>query len=406
MLNPYEIKKDFPMFNAEQNHNLIYLDNAATTQKPTQVLNAIRDYYTSFNANPHRGAHRLSYLSTETYEKGRQNVADFIHSPDANSIVFTHNTTEAINMVARSFLGPLLKENDHITLSITDHHSCMLPPLSIAREKGAHADYLQLSSDYTLPLEEIEAKIHAKTKMVFIGHYSNVLGIPLPVEAIIKRAREVGAYVLIDGAQAVPHMPIDVTELDADFYTFSAHKMLGPMGIGVLYGKYNLLQRMLPYNYGGNMVNFVDEEEISYKDAPHGLEAGTQNVEGVHAFSAAIDYLRQVGMDNIHAHQQQLITYAVEKLKEVPGIELYIPEDITCLSGLISFNMDNVHPHDVASILDMRGIAIRSGFHCAQPLMKSLELPSTCRASFYIYNSKEDVDALVEGLKEVRRLFS
>lgn len=405
MINSQLIKEDFPILKEKVgSYPLTYLDNAATTQKPKVVVDAIAEYYYKINANPHRGAHTLSHLATEAYEKGRETVANFIGASDVNTIVFTHNTTEAINLVAKTFLKTILSNDDHITVSVTDHHSCMLPAMNIADNIGANIDQLTINQDYDITDTEIKSKIHAKTKMVFIGHISNVLGSKNPIEAIIKRCREVGAYILVDGAQAVPHMPINVEELDVDFYCFSAHKMLGPMGIGVLYGKSHLLKEMTPYNHGGNMVNFVTGDEISYKDAPHKFEAGTQNVEGVYAFTKAIEYLNELGMDQVKDHEEELLTYALEQLETIHGLKIYGTKDPKSMSGVLSFNIEGIHPHDIASILDMRGIAIRSGFHCAQPLMQALELPSTCRVSFYIYNDKEDIDALVQGLIEARRL--
>ncbi|WP_105618714.1 SufS family cysteine desulfurase [Vallitalea okinawensis] len=402
-MNVETIRKDFPILSKEINNRpLIYLDNAATTHKPLQVIEAISDYYKEFNANPHRGAHALSYFSTEFYEQGRQKVKTFIGANGTDEIIFTHNTTEAINMVAKSFLEHILRPDDSITVAISDHHSCLIPPFEAAKRVGAGIDYLELDQ-YLISDEEIENKIHKGTKMVFIGHVSNVLGTINPIEKIIHRAKEVNAYVLIDGAQAVPHERIDVSKLDVDFYCFSGHKMLGPMGIGVLYGKKELLQQMLPYNYGGNMVNFVTKNKVDFKRAPHGFEAGTQNVEAVYGLTKAIDYLNHIGMDKIKEHERKLLDYALKQLNSIDGIELYGPEDLEYRTGVISFNLGDIHPHDIASVLDMDGIAVRSGYHCAQPLMNYLNLPSTCRASFYLYNNLKDIDFLVEGLLKARR---
>lgn len=401
MLTP-KIKEDFPILKEEANgHPLVYLDNGATTQKPEVVLGAMTDYYLKANANPHRGSHYLSNLSTEHYENARQTVADFIGS-SSEEVVFTRNTSESINLVAHGLIKDLLSEGDEVVTSIADHHSCMLPLRQVAQEKGAKLHYLAMTKDYDLDLSSLHEVINAHTKVIFLGHVSNVVGTLHPIEKIIQRGREVGAIILIDGAQAVPHKKVDVRQLDVDFYCFSGHKMLGPLGIGVLYGKKELLKKMKPLYYGGSMVEFVDAKETYLKESPHKFEAGTPPVAEAVGLAAAINYLQEVGMDQIALHEKEILDYALSKLKDVEDLTLYLPPEESRTS-ILAFSVKDVHPHDVAFILDMKGIAVRSGFHCAQPLHQHLDIPPTCRASFYLYNTKEDVDHFVQELKEVRR---
>lgn len=401
MLNK-DIRKDFPILNQEvHSHPLIYLDNAATTQKPLQVLSKMTSYYEHYNANPHRGAHYLSHKSTELYEKSRKTVADFIGATQ-DEIIFTRNTSEAINMVARGYIKPLLQSGDEVVTSIADHHSCMLPLRQVAKEQGASLKYLTLNNRYEIDLEDIDAKITSKTKVIFLSHVTNVFGTLNPIEAIIKKGRDVGATILIDGAQAVPHQNIHVKELDADFYCFSGHKMLGPLGIGVLYGKKDLLEKMNPIYYGGSMVDFVDEQDIYLKSSPHKFEAGTPPVAEAIGLAEAIVYLQAIGMNEIEKHEKSLMDHAVSRLDEVIDATFYLPPEKSRTS-ILAFSLDGIHPHDVASVLDMKGIAVRSGFHCAGPLHQHLKLPPTCRASFYLYNTLQDVDVFIDTLKDLRR---
>lgn len=404
MIDVKAIKKDFPVFRHKiKEKDLVYLDNAATTHKPQSVLEAIQSYYSLYNANPHRGAHYLSYKATELYEQGREIVKNFIHAKSEQEIVFTKNTTESINLVAMGFLRHILQPDDQVVCSISDHHSCLLPLRKVAEEKCCGIDYFELDHDYSITDDEINNKITKKTKAVFIGHISNVIGTVNPIKKIIKRAHEMGAYVLVDGAQSAPHMPIDVQDLDADFFCFSSHKMLGPMGIGILYGKSHLLDKMEPVYFGGSMIDMVDDSQLTYKPYPYKFEAGTQNVEGVVGTIAAIEYLQDIGMENIWKHGQALTHYLIHELSSLPYMTVYSTKDPYNRSSVVSFNMENAHPHDVASIVDLQGVAIRAGLHCARPLMQFLSINSTCRASSYIYNDERDMDQFIESLKEARR---
>lgn len=399
-----DFRKDFLILSQKVNEKpLVYLDNAATTHKPKQVLDAMRNYHEKHNANPHRGAHYLGVMATEAYENSREKVKKFINSASAKEIIFTRNATESLNLIAYSYGMNFINEGDEIVLCISEHHSNIVPWQLVAKAKGAVLKFMYLNSDGRLTMDEVTKKITDKTKLVSIAQMSNVLGTIYPVKEIAAYAHSKGATVIIDGAQAVPHMKVDVRDIDADFYVFSGHKMLGPMGIGVLYGKEQLLEKMPPFLTGGDMIEYVEEQNTTYAELPFKFEAGTQNVEGAVGLSAAIDYLEEIGLDNIHNYEKELTAYALEKMSENPYIKIYGPRDVLNRGGAISFSIEGCHPHDVSSIVDTYGVAIRAGHHCAQPLMKFLGAQATSRASFYFYNTKEEIDVFVDSLKNVRR---
>ncbi len=404
MSNPY--RKDFPVLREESGRKpLIYLDNAATTQKPEAVLRAMEDYYRNYNANPYRGLYEISVRATERYEEARSVTAQFINANEPAEIIFTRNATESLNLIAYSYGRYSLKEGDEILLPISEHHSNLLPWQQLAKEKKAVLKYLYLDAKGSLKEEELEEKITNKTRIVALAYVSNVLGTIYPVKKIIDNAHQVGAVVVLDCAQSIPHFPLDVQELNVDFAVFSGHKMLGPMGIGVLYGKKELLQQMPPFLTGGEMIDYVGEQEATFAPLPQKFEAGTPNVEGAIGLMEAVNYIKQVGYEQIGAVEETLTAYALERLKQIPYLTIYGEDNSTknrC--GVISFNLEGVHPHDTASILDADGICIRAGHHCAQPLMRYLGLAATCRISLYFYNTKEDIDALIASLSKVRRL--
>lgn len=403
-LNVDEIKKDFPILDQRMNgHRLVYLDNGATTQKPIQVIEAIFYYNTRSHGNPHRGAHQLSIRATDEYDLAKERVRQFINAKSLEEIIFTRNTTESINLIASAYGREFVKENDEIVLAISEHHSNILPWQRIVKEKKAILKYMYLNEDGRIDTEEIKEKITKKTKIVSIAHMSNVLGTIHPIEKVINYAHKMGAIVLVDGAQSTPHIKVDVQELDADFYVFSGHKMLAPMGIGVLYGKKEILESIPPFLMGGDMIEYVYEKEATFAPLPYKFEAGTQNVEGAVGLKAAIDYLENIGMDKIEEHERFLVEYALDKMLSIPYVNVQGPKDLNKRGGIISFTIDDVHPHDVSTILDSYGIAIRAGHHCAQPLMRYLKLPATSRVSFYLYNTKEDIDQFIEGLRNVRK---
>ena len=399
----YDIRKDFSILN---NQNIAYLDSGATTQKPKQVIEAIDNYYDSANANPHRGAYKLSIKATEVYDEARQKVSNFINANSPEEIVFTRNATESINLIAYSYGLNNLKQNDKIVLSIMEHHSNLVPWQYVSKKTGANLEYMYLNQDGEIPLDEINNKIVPGVKIVGITHVSNVLGTINPVKEIAKKAHSVGAVVVVDASQSAPHIKVDVKDLDADFLVFSGHKMLSPLGIGVLYGKKELLEKMPPFLYGGDMIEYVYEQSATYAPVPTKFEAGTQNVGGAVGLSSAIDYLNNIRMENVEKIEKELISYAMEKLSELDFISIYGPKDLNKHAGVISFNVNGVHPHDVSSILDSLGVCIRSGNHCAQPLLRYMGLDSTCRASFYIYNTKEDVDRLIVALLKTKEIFA
>lgn len=399
----YEIRNDFPIL---RENKIAYLDSGATTQRPIQVLDKVDNFYKSENANPHRGAYKLSIQATEVYENARQKVADFINAPSARNIVFTRNATESLNLLAYSYVLNNVKKDDKIVLSIMEHHSNLVPWQMVCQKNGAKLEYMYTNSNGELTTEEIDKKIVPGVKIVGITQVSNVLGTINPIKEIIKKAHSVGAIVIVDGSQSVPHMKVDVQKLDADFLVFSGHKMLSPFGIGVLYGKNNLLDSMTPFLFGGDMIEYVYEQETIFAEVPTKFEAGTQNVGGAVGISAAIDYLNNIGMENIEKIEKELTKYAYEELSKLDFITLYGPKDLQKRSGVFSFNVNGVHPHDVASVLDSQDVCVRSGNHCAQPLLRYMNLDSTCRASLYVYNTKEDIDRLVKALIKTRDVFA
>lgn len=402
MYNPYV--KDFPILKQTINgKRLVYLDNAATTQKPAVVIDALRDYYSLNNANPHRGAYTLSVRATELYEAAREAVKDFIGAAKTQEVIFTKNATEAFNLLAYSYGMSTIQRGDEIVISIMEHHSNLVPWQQVAAAKGAKLLYLYPDENGAIPDEKIEKKISAKTKIVSVTHVSNVLGTVNPVKSVVRKAHEVGAVAILDLAQSVAHMKIDVKDLNADFAVFSGHKMFGPMGIGVLYGKEKYLEAMPPFLFGGDMIEYVTEQSATFAPLPQKFEAGTQNVGGAVGLCAAIRYVRDVGFDDIQRMEDRLTCYALQRLDENPYITIVgslTPEN---RAGVISFHLRDVHPHDVASILDADGIAIRSGHHCAHPLMKYLGVTAASRVSLCFYNTIEDIDMLAESLRHVRR---
>ena len=401
-----EARKDFPLLSQKMNGcPLVYLDNGATTQKPESMIKAMSCYYGCCNANPHRGAYALSVEATDVYEKTRERVARFINAKKACEIIFTKNATEALNLVAYSYGLSNVQAGDEIVISIAEHHSNLVPWQQVAKAKGAVLKYIYLEEDANLSQADIESKITEKTKVVAVTQVSNVLGLVNPVREIAERAHAVGAVVVVDGSQSVAHMAVDVQALDADFFAFSGHKMLSPMGIGVLYGKEKILDAMPPFLTGGDMIEYVEEQSTTFAELPAKFEAGTQNVGGAAGLTAAIDYLEKFGFDKIEQIERELVEYALEQLKEMPFIELYgCDTKRNNKTGIITFNVKDVHPHDVATILDSEGVAVRAGHHCAQPLMRYLGQNATCRASFYLYNTKEDVDRWIAALKKVREV--
>ena len=396
-------RQDFPILN-DINNPVVYLDNGATTQKPQAVINAVRDYYIAENANPLRGLYSLSVKATEAYEKARQSVAKFINAKESCEIIFTRNATESLNLIAYSYGMSKIQENDEIVISILEHHSNILPWQMVAKAKKATLKYMYTDVEGNISDEEILSKITEKTKIVSITQVSNVLGVKTPLEKIIKRAHAVGAIVVVDGAQGAPHLATDVQELDCDFYAFSGHKMLAPMGIGVLYGKKSLLEEMPPFLRGGEMIDMVTEQDATFAPLPEKFEAGTPNVSGAIGLKAAIDYLNNVGFDKIEAQEKELMDLAYTELAKIPYVTIYGPKNPALRYGVLSFNIEGVHPHDVSSLVDYHGnIALRAGHHCAQPLLKFLKTPSTNRISFYFYNTKEDVYKFIEQIKQVRK---
>nr|WP_196769873.1 cysteine desulfurase [Staphylococcus equorum] len=405
-LNVSEIVKDFPILKQQVHGNrLAYLDSTATSQTPTQVIDAIDDYYKQYNSNVHRGVHTLGSLATDGYENARETVRRFINAKYFEEIIFTRGTTAAINIVAHSYGDANVNEGDEIVVTEMEHHANIVPWQQLAKRKRAELKFIPLTEDGELAIEDVKATINEKTKIVAIAHVSNVLGTINDIKAIAEIAHEHGAIISVDGAQAAPHMDIDMQDLDADFYSFSGHKMLGPTGIGVLYGKRTLLNNMEPVEFGGDMIDFVDKYEASWADLPTKFEAGTPLIAQAIGFAEAIKYLQNLGFEAIHQHEATLTQYAYDKMSEIEGIEIYGPAKDR-RAGIITFNMTDVHAHDVATAVDTEGVAVRAGHHCAQPLMKWLKQSSTARASFYIYNTKEDIDQLVESLKQTKEFFS
>lgn len=395
-------KKDFPIF---ENKDITYLDSGATTQKPTSVLEAIEKFYKNENANPHRGAYGLSIEATEIYENTRDKIAKFINAKHREEIIFSKNASESLNLIAYSYGLDNLKKDDEIVLSIMEHHSNLVPWQMVAKKTESKLNYMYINDNFEISDEEIETKITDKTKIVGITHVSNVLGTINNIEKIIKYAHKKGAIVVVDGSQSIPHMEIDVQKLDADFFVFSGHKMLAPLGIGILYGKREILNKMNPFLMGGDMIEYVYEQETTFAPLPNKFEAGTQNVEGVIGLGAAIDYIRNIGYNKIQEIEKEVTSYARQELSKLEYLTLYLTPNEEKHSSVISFNIKGVHPHDVASILDSENVCVRSGNHCAQPLLRSMGIDSTCRASFYIYNTKEDVDKLVIALNKAYNMF-
>ncbi len=395
-------KDEFPIL---QERKISYLDSGATTQKPQCVIDAIESYYKECNANPHRGAYSLSIEATEKYESTREKIAKFINARNREEIIFSKNATESLNLIAYSYGLDNLKKDDEVVLSIMEHHSNLVPWQYVTKKTNSKLKFMYINKDYELSKEEIESKITDKTKVVGITHVSNVLGTINDVKEIIRYAHKKGAVVIVDASQSIPHMKIDVQDLDADFLVFSGHKMFAPLGIGVLYGKKELLNKMTPFLMGGDMIEYVYEQNTTFAPLPNKFEAGTQNVEGVIGLGSAIDYIEKIGYKEIQNVEEAITKYAVNELSKLDFLELYITPHLENHSSVISFNIKGVHPHDVASILDSNGVCVRSGNHCAQPLLRYLGMDSTCRASFSIYNTKEDVDNLVEALKKAYKMF-
>ncbi|MFP3410539.1 cysteine desulfurase SufS [Bacillus sp. SIMBA_074] len=403
-MNIHEIRKQFPILNQKVNgKQLVYFDSAATSQKPIQVIETLERYYKEYNSNVHRGVHTLGTKATDAYEGAREKVRKFINAKSMEEIIFTRGTTTALNTVAASYGLDNVKEGDEIVISYMEHHSNIIPWQQVAKKTGATLKYLPLQLDGTISLEDVRQTVTPNTKIVSIMHVSNVLGTINPVKEIGAIAHENGAIMIVDGAQSAPHMKVDVQDLNCDFYALSAHKMCGPTGVGVLYGKKELLNNMEPIEFGGEMIDFVDLQESTWKELPWKFEAGTPIIGNAIGLGAAIDFLEEIGLHNIEKHEHELAQYALERLSEVDGVTIYGPKH---RAGLVTFNIEDVHPHDVATVLDVEGIAVRAGHHCAQPLMKWLKASSTARASFYLYNTKEEIDTFVESLIKTKEYFT
>lgn len=397
------IKEQFPILNQEVNgHPLVYLDSSATSQKPLSVIEAVNTYYREDNSNVHRGVHTLGTRATDKYEGAREKVREFINARSTAEVIFTRGTTTAINLVATSYGRANLKPGDEIVITPMEHHSNIIPWQQAAKATGATLKYIPLQSDGTITLEAVRETVTANTKIVAMTQVSNVLGTINPIKEVAQIAHAHGAVMLVDGAQGAPHLKVDVADLDCDFYAFSAHKMCGPTGIGVLYGKKELLENMEPIEFGGEMIDFVNLYDSTWKELPWKFEGGTPIIAGAIGLAAAIDFLNEIGNETILDHEQKLADYAMKQLRTIDGISIYGPEK---RAGLVTFNLDDVHPHDTATALDAEGIAVRAGHHCAQPLMKWLDVTATARASFYLYNTEEDIDLLVNGLLKTKEYF-
>jgi cysteine desulfurase/selenocysteine lyase len=402
-----ELKQLFPILNQEVNgHPLVYLDSAATSQKPTSVIEAVSNYYRLDNSNVHRGVHTLGTRATDAYEGAREKIRKFINAKSTQEIVYTRGTTTALNLVASSYGKANIGEGDEIIITYMEHHSNLIPWQQVAKQTGATLKYFPLQEDGTLTIEDVRSTITPNTKIVALTMVSNVLGTMNPIKEIAQIAHENGAVIVVDGAQGAPHLGIDVQDLDIDFLAFSGHKMCGPTGIGVLYGKKQLLENMEPIEFGGEMIDFVGLHESTWKELPWKFEGGTPIIAGAIGLGAAIDFLQEIGLDNILEHEHKLAAYALEKMSTIEGLTIYGPAEAENRAGVITFNLSDVHPHDVATVLDAEGIAVRAGHHCAQPLMKWLNVSATARASFYLYNTEEDIDKLVEGLAKTKEYFS
>ncbi len=408
IINIENIRNDFPILKRKVHKDkpLVYLDNAATTQKPIQVINAISDYYLNYNSNIHRAVHELAEQATAAYETTRDKVAKFINVKNREEIVFVRGTTEAINLVAYAWGRQNVGQDDIVVTTEYEHHSNIVPWQLLTQEKGAKLEYIGVDDNGELILEQLDTYLETgRVKLVTFSQMSNVLGTISKSEEIINKCHKKGAKVLVDGAQSVPHMQVDVQKLDCDFFAFSAHKMLGPTGVGVLWARKELLESMAPFNGGGDMIREVHKYKTTWNDLPYKFEAGTPNIADVIGFSAAIDYLERIGMDKIREHEIELTKYALDKLSQIKGIKLYGPMDTSKRGGVISFNLGDIHPHDLATIIDEDGVAIRSGHHCAQVLMERLDVSATSRASFYIYNTKSEVDVFIKSLYRAKELF-
>ncbi|GHH97631.1 cysteine desulfurase [Neobacillus kokaensis] len=406
-MNIQDIRSQFPILDQEVNGKpLVYLDSSATSQKPIQVIEAVEKYYREYNSNVHRGVHTLGTRATDAYEGAREKVRKFINAKSIQEIIFTRGTTTSLNTVAASYAAANLKQGDEIVITYMEHHSNIIPWQQVAKRTGAELKYIPLQEDGTISLEDVRATITDQTKVVSVMQVSNVLGSINPIKEIAKIAHDHGAIMVVDGAQSAPHMKIDVQDLDCDFLAFSGHKMCAPTGIGVLYGKKHLLENMEPIEFGGEMIDFVHLHESTWKELPWKFEGGTPIIAGAIGLGAAIDFLNDIGLDNIAQHEHKLAAYALDKLSSVEGITIYGPHDGDKRAGLVTFNLTDVHPHDVATVLDAEGIAVRAGHHCAQPLMRWLKQSATARASFYLYNNEEDIDKLCEGLVKTKEYFS
>ena len=406
-LNVHRIRKDFPILGRKiRDKPLVYFDNAATTQKPLSVIDAIRDYYMNYNSNIHRAVHQMAEEATHAYETTRQKVARFINSRSTDEIIFTRNATEAINLVSHSWGQDNIRRDDRIVITELEHHSNIVPWQVLCNQTRASLDYIEVDDGGCLDMDSYEKTLrNRKTRLISISEVSNVLGTIVPIREIIKKAHAKDIPVLVDAAQSVPHMPVDVQATDCDFMVFSAHKMLGPTGVGILYVKKEILEELQPFISGGDMIKEVHKYETVYNDLPYKFEAGTPNIADVIGFGAAMDYLNRLGMDKVRDHEIELTKYAMDAMKDIRGMTLYGPLDAKNKGGVISFNLGDIHPHDLATILNDHGIAIRSGHHCAQVLMEKFDLSAMSRASFYIYNTIEEVDKFINALNDARRLF-
>lgn len=406
-MNAREIRQMFPILDQEVNGKpLVYLDSSATSQKPVPVIEALDKYYREYNSNVHRGVHTLGTRATDGYEGAREKVRKFINAKSTEEVIFTRGTTTALNTVAASYGRDNLNEGDEIVISYMEHHSNIIPWQQVAKQTGATLKYLPLQEDGTISLDDVRETVTSNTKIVSIMQVSNVLGVINPIKDIAKIAHENGAIMVVDGAQSAPHLKVDVQDLDCDFLAFSGHKMCGPTGIGVLYGKKKHLEKMEPIEFGGEMIDFVGLYESTWKELPWKFEGGTPIIAGAIGLGAAIDFLEQIGLNEIEAYEHKLAAYALEKMSAIDGMTIYGPIEASKRAGVITFNINDVHPHDVATVLDAEGIAVRAGHHCAQPLMKWLKVSATARASFYLYNTEEDIDKLVSGLVKTKEYFS
>lgn len=403
-MNITDIREQFPILHQQVNgHDLVYLDSAATSQKPRAVIETLDKYYNQYNSNVHRGVHTLGTRATDGYEGAREKVRKFINAKSMAEIIFTKGTTTSLNMVALSYARANLKPGDEVVITYMEHHANIIPWQQAVKATGATLKYIPLQEDGTISLEDVRETVTSNTKIVAVSHVSNVLGTVNPIKEMAKIAHDNGAVIVVDGAQSTPHVKIDVQDLDCDFFALSSHKMCGPTGVGVLYGKKALLENMEPAEFGGEMIDFVGLYESTWKELPWKFEAGTPIIAGAIGLGAAIDFLEEIGLDEISRHEHKLAAYALERFRQLDGVTVYGPEE---RAGLVTFNLDDVHPHDVATVLDAEGIAVRAGHHCAQPLMKWLDVTATARASFYLYNTEEEIDKLVEALQKTKEYFT